>query len=184
MSKLAGRLTYLGGGILAGVAIAAATLKYETLSNIIPENPQLLIAAITAITGVFSAFAAFQAASITRMAHLQAKRTTNARFNTAKAALENLQTITKKRLEADPDKDHFFNRTQLVTLNWYNEQALAGADATTNERERYALLNCAGLCQTVAFRIDQTDCITRATTEAFLDKLTENLEDLGIGTDR
>lgn len=181
MSKLAGRMTYLGSGILAGAAIAAAILKYETFSSIIPETPQLLIAIITAITGALSAFAAFQAASIARMAHLQSKRTTETRLNTAKSALENLRTNTERQLETD--KDSFFNRGALVTLNWYNEQALAGADAATNERERSALLKCAGLCRTLIFGIERTGHINRANTETFIKRLNENLEALGISKD-
>tara|TARA_R110000765_G_scaffold102491_6_gene191305 strand:- start:5603 stop:6142 length:540 start_codon:yes stop_codon:yes gene_type:complete len=69
MRKLAGRMTYLGFGMFAGIAITVATSKY--LGGITQSDNafQVLIATVTACTGALSAFAAYSVYNIAKVTH-------------------------------------------------------------------------------------------------------------------
>ncbi len=177
MSKLAGRLSYLGSGILAGAAIAAAILKYETLSNIVPDNPQLWIAVITAITGALSAFAAFQVASIARISHTQATRAAEARLSTARQAIRNLRDALQEDIQSGASI--FYKTSANIIFSLNAEHIGTALNAATTQNEYIALRRGFVACQTAMFFHEKNGHLTSDDLQGCIDAFDSALELFG-----
>lgn len=93
MSELAGRLTYLGFGVLTGSAAIAGYFGYFRSNFDVTNTLQILIATFTAIAGGMSAYAAHQAATVTKKTHDNAEKLHEIRIACAKSVITETLSI-------------------------------------------------------------------------------------------
>ena len=116
MSKLAGRMTYLGFGVLMGSSTIIGYNAYFGSEFNSTNTLQILIAALTAVTGCMSAYAAHQAATITRKTHDNAEKQHRIRVRSAKNVIKQTLNILQ---------DPAFNRSKPLILDNIESYAMS-----------------------------------------------------------
>lgn len=109
MTKLAGRFTYLGFGILAGSSACAGFYKFFNGDFDFTVTLQILISTAAVIAAALSAYAAYKAASITELNHTRFQQNSEMRISSAIRVIKNVRKILSKAIKDSPAGIKIYN---------------------------------------------------------------------------